>query len=111
MQIEEHNDPFMQYEMSVLQGESNLQGTPHALSAQSSRAPLHANDPQEGTTIQELPPVDRGFKAWAFCLSGFVLEMMVWGFGFRSVLDSSHFELIPMLTGSISTVTVYSKVC
>lgn len=85
--LHENNDPSLQYEMSILQGESS-RGTPRTLSAQSSRAPLHANDPQEGTTIQELPPVDRGFKAWAFCFSGFVLEMMVWGFGFRLVDDT-----------------------
>ncbi|KAI0330843.1 MFS general substrate transporter [Cubamyces sp. BRFM 1775] len=92
--IEEQNEFSMQYEMSALQGESS-RGTPRTLSAQSSRAPLHANDPQEGTTIQELPPVDRGFKAWAFCFSGFVLEMMVWGFGFSYGIFQDYYTSHP----------------
>ena len=36
---------------------------------------------------QELPPADRGIRAWTFCAAGFVLEMMTWGFGFRSVFS------------------------
>ena len=55
-------------------------------SARSSMAALRVADPQQGVTVQELPPVDRGIRAWTFCAAAFVLEMMVWGFGFRSVL-------------------------
>lgn len=39
----------------------------------------------EETTIQELPPVDGGWKAWQFVASAFVLEAMIWGYEFRSV--------------------------
>lgn len=34
-------------------------------------------------SIQELPPVDRGRQAWTFCFCNFVVETLVWGFGFR----------------------------
>ena len=34
---------------------------------------------------QELPPVDGGRKAWSFCVAAFVLEALVWGFGFTCV--------------------------
>lgn len=32
-----------------------------------------------------LPPVDRGVKAWTFVAAAFVLETLVWGFGFTLV--------------------------
>ncbi|KAJ3016369.1 hypothetical protein NUW54_g819 [Trametes sanguinea] len=86
----DHTNVQDELELPTLNGDSS-RGTPVTLSAQSSRAPLHVHDPREGATIQELPPVDRGVKAWTFCFSAFVLEMMVWGFGFSP------------------TVTVYSK--
>lgn len=60
--------------------------SPTTLSAQSSMVALRVAGlagPQEGTTVQELPPVDRGVGAWMFCAGGFVSEMMVWGFSFR----------------------------
>jgi hypothetical protein len=29
-----------------------------------------------------LPPVDKGFAAWSFVAAAFMLETLVWGFGF-----------------------------
>ena len=63
---------------------SVAENTPTTLSAQSSMAALRVEDPQEGANVQELPPVDRGVGAWTFCAAAFVLEMMIWGFSFRS---------------------------
>ncbi|CAE6488209.1 unnamed protein product [Rhizoctonia solani] len=40
---------------------------------------------QEGLS---LPPVDRGFAAWSFVFAGFMLEALVWGFGFTSYKTS-----------------------
>ncbi|KAJ2985860.1 hypothetical protein NUW54_g10004 [Trametes sanguinea] len=85
----EHTNVQDELELPTLNGDSS-RGTPVTLSAQSSRAPLHVHDPREGATIQELPPVDRGVKAWTFCFSAFVLEMMVWGFGFSYDYYTSH---------------------
>lgn len=74
------------YELQVLPEASDASAlTPRTLSAQSSMVALRAGDPKEGVNVQELAPVDRGVQAWTFCFAGFVLEMMVWGFGFRSV--------------------------
>lgn len=79
-----HTDGPHEYELSELRLEDNsTKGTPVMLSNRSSRAALHAEDPQEGATVQELPPIDGGIKAWTFCFSAFMLEMMVWGFAFR----------------------------
>ena len=72
-----------QYELSSLQPESGQQ-TPASTTytAQSSQAALQqALD--DGLTVQELAPLDRGVKAWTFCLSSFLLEMIIWGFCFR----------------------------
>ena len=33
--------------------------------------------------VQQLPPVDGGWQAWMFCGASFILETLVWGFGFR----------------------------
>ena len=44
---------------------------------------LEYSQPQEGTTIHELAPIDRGAAAWTFCACGFVAEMFIWGFLFR----------------------------
>ncbi|KAI0759368.1 MFS general substrate transporter [Trametes elegans] len=87
--LEDSNDLQQDYEMST------LHGTPATLSAKSSRAALHISGPQEGATVQELPPVDRGLKAWTFCISGFVLEMMVWGFGFSYGIFQDYYTSHP----------------
>ena len=36
----------------------------------------------EELALPALPPVDRGVKAWTFVAAAFVLETLVWGFGF-----------------------------
>lgn len=36
----------------------------------------------DGPNVQELAPIDGGRQAWTFCASAFVLETLVWGFGF-----------------------------
>ena len=33
--------------------------------------------------VQTLAPVDGGRQAWTFCFCAFLLETIVWGFGFR----------------------------
>ncbi|KAI0373779.1 MFS general substrate transporter [Pilatotrama ljubarskyi] len=94
-QHREHAD-MQPYEMSVFRGDSG-QATPATLSGRSSRAALrlHGQDPQEGATVQELPPVDRGLKAWTFCVCGFVLEMMIWGFSFSYGIFQDYYTSNP----------------
>ena len=99
------------YEMSLLsigQGDSQT-ATPMTLSTQSSMAALRVADPDQGVTVQELPPVDRGIRAWTFCAAGFVLEMMVWGFGFRFAFYSSVNRAVTCVL-TLIIVMVSSKV-
>lgn len=49
--------------------------------------------------VQELAPVDGGWPAWRFVASGFVVEVMVWGFQFRSVR-----KVTPLLVHSPPTL-------
>ncbi|KAH7322170.1 major facilitator superfamily domain-containing protein [Rhizoctonia solani] len=42
----------------------------------------------EGLT---LPPVDKGFAAWSFVVAAFVLETLVWGFGFTYGVFQEYF--------------------
>ena len=86
---EQSRDVEESYELSKVTAQEQVADvqspidTPATLSAKSSMAVLRVEEPQEGVNVQELPPVDRGLRAWTFCAAGFVLEMMVWGFGFR----------------------------
>ncbi|KAG8738382.1 hypothetical protein FRC11_001428, partial [Ceratobasidium sp. 423] len=38
-----------------------------------------------------LPPVDKGFAAWSFVFAGFMLEALVWGFGFTYGVFQEYF--------------------
>ena len=55
--------------------------------------------PNDGVTVQELAPMDRGVRAWTFCCCAFVMETMIWGFCFRSVVYSTNTLNAP-LTGT-----------
>ena len=77
------NGPEPFYEMAPIIDTSSPAPDTGSAELSASMAAMHAVQPQEGVNIQELPPVDRGMRAWMFCFSGFILEMMVWGFGFR----------------------------
>lgn len=53
-----------------------------------SSSELLNGDSSTGVNVQqELPPVDGGRKAWSFCAAAFVLEALVWGFGFTCVFS------------------------
>ncbi|KAI0659207.1 MFS general substrate transporter [Cubamyces menziesii] len=76
--------------------------TPHNTTRDSSPARSHASrsvlrhaEPQEGTAIQELAPLDRGVRAWTFCACGFVVEMMVWGFLFSYGIFQEYYTHHP----------------
>ncbi|KAL7280779.1 hypothetical protein ACG7TL_005723 [Trametes sanguinea] len=86
----------MNLELAALPGGSQGQGHAGALSSQSSQATLREDTgPQDGATVQELPPVDRGVKAWTFCIAGVVLEMMVWGFSFSYGIFQDYYTSHP----------------
>ena len=79
------------YEMQAFSGlkeENVLTQSPVAVSEPSLASVPHMHDAssQEGLNIQELAPIDRGIQAWTFCASGFALETLVWGFGYRLAL-------------------------
>ncbi|TCD66900.1 hypothetical protein EIP91_000739 [Steccherinum ochraceum] len=40
---------------------------------------------------QQLPPVDRGRQAWTFCFCSFILETLVWGFGFSYGIFQAYY--------------------
>lgn len=84
-QLGEHQEHYELQGMSIQQPElASGQQTPAstAFSAASSQAALRAAL-DDGLNVQELAPVDRGVRAWLFCLSSFTLEMMIWGLCFR----------------------------
>ena len=41
------------------------------------------DSPDSGVTVYGLPPIDGGWRAWTFVISGFALETFVWGFSYR----------------------------
>ncbi|KAB5588472.1 Monocarboxylate transporter 3 [Ceratobasidium theobromae] len=44
-----------------------------------------------GNAALALPPIDRGFKAWSFVAAAFVLESLVWGWGFAYGVFQEYF--------------------
>ncbi|KAH8100533.1 MFS general substrate transporter [Cristinia sonorae] len=48
-----------------------------------------------GANVQVLEPVDRGRKAWTFCFCAFVLETIVWGFGFSYGIFQTYYTSHP----------------
>lgn len=48
-----------------------------------SMTPATDGDGEIITNEQVLAPIDGGKAAWTFCFCAFVLETIVWGFGFR----------------------------
>ncbi|KAG8742025.1 hypothetical protein FRC10_002101 [Ceratobasidium sp. 414] len=57
----------------------------------------------EELAATSLPPVDRGFKAWSFIAAAFVIETLVWGFGFtnKTFGDASEAAI-----GAVGTTTL-----
>ncbi|KAI1785384.1 MFS general substrate transporter [Ganoderma leucocontextum] len=51
--------------------------------------------PDDGVTVQELAPVDRGVRAWTFCCCSFVLETMIWGFPFSFSVFQNYYTTHP----------------
>ncbi|CEL58414.1 putative transporter ESBP6 OS=Saccharomyces cerevisiae (strain ATCC 204508 / S288c) GN=ESBP6 PE=1 SV=1 [Rhizoctonia solani AG-1 IB] len=54
------------------------------------------NDPEDNVSHGEksfdgIPPMDRGFEAWTFVASAFVLETLIWGFGFTYGVFQEYF--------------------
>ncbi|KAI0771942.1 MFS general substrate transporter [Trametes elegans] len=91
-----------EYELSIVQPSSGQQ-TPMTptYSAQSSQAALQAAL-DDGITVQELAPMDRGRRAWTFCFSAFVLEMMIWGFCFSYGIFQDYYTTHPPFNQSSS---------
>ncbi|KAH9947010.1 hypothetical protein B0H21DRAFT_367675 [Amylocystis lapponica] len=74
---------------------------------------------EETTAVQELPPADRGRKAWMFCASAFLLDLMIFGYstsyGIFQVYYTTHppFENTPSVgiaaTGTICIGLMYGE--
>ncbi|KDQ61480.1 hypothetical protein JAAARDRAFT_66589 [Jaapia argillacea MUCL 33604] len=76
----------------------NLPGSQQNVADSSQGSTLQPDDSSTlpiGATVQELPPVDRGRKAWAFCYCSFILETMVWGFGFSYGIFQEYYMSHP----------------
>ncbi|KAI0788899.1 major facilitator superfamily domain-containing protein [Abortiporus biennis] len=52
-------------------------------------------EPNDDTNVQELPPVDRGWRAWSFCLAAFTLETLVWGFSYSYGVFQNYYTTHP----------------
>lgn len=72
-----------QYELSTLGPDPSSGVATPSGGSQAQLTVLERSEPGEGTTFQELAPVDRGLAAWTFCACGFLAEMFIWGFLFR----------------------------
>jgi hypothetical protein len=63
-------------------------GAPTTHTTIGSRSASHDAHAQEDTLqreLSELSPMDKGLGAWSFVASAFILDTLVWGFGFTWV--------------------------
>ncbi|CAE6348735.1 unnamed protein product [Rhizoctonia solani] len=49
------------------------------------------NDDPRTKSSDDLPPMDTGLEAWTFVASAFVLETLIWGFGFTYGIFQEYF--------------------
>ncbi|KAJ3992503.1 hypothetical protein F5050DRAFT_907876 [Lentinula boryana] len=49
------------------------------INAMSSPNVANVSNSEQRSNVVELPPVDKGFKAWSFCASACALETFIWG--------------------------------
>ncbi|TCD66437.1 hypothetical protein EIP91_001373 [Steccherinum ochraceum] len=54
-----------------------------------------ASEPNAFSNVQQLPPVDGGRQAWTFCFASFILETLVWGFGFSYGIFQGYYTSHP----------------
>ncbi|KAH8100922.1 hypothetical protein BXZ70DRAFT_907080 [Cristinia sonorae] len=54
-----------------------------------------SSEPDASVNVQQLPPVDSGHQAWLFCFASFVLETLVWGFGFSYGIFQGYYTSNP----------------
>ncbi|CEL63439.1 putative transporter MCH2 OS=Saccharomyces cerevisiae (strain ATCC 204508 / S288c) GN=MCH2 PE=1 SV=2 [Rhizoctonia solani AG-1 IB] len=71
-----------------------------------------------GTSSSELPPVDVGFGAWSFVASAFLLDTIIWGFGFTYGVFQEYFireksfgDASEAALGAVGTVALGLQYC
>ncbi|KDQ61483.1 hypothetical protein JAAARDRAFT_54850 [Jaapia argillacea MUCL 33604] len=69
------------------------------------RSRSSSRDPPLGANVQELPQIDKGKKAWAFCFCSFILETMIFGFVLSYGIFQEYYMANPPFNTS-STVTL-----
>ncbi|KAI0788869.1 major facilitator superfamily domain-containing protein [Abortiporus biennis] len=69
--------------------------------------------PAEDRNVQELPPVDRGWRAWTFCTAAFVLEILTWGFSYGYGVFQNYYishppfqDSSPVGLAAVGTITL-----
>ncbi|KZT07332.1 MFS general substrate transporter [Laetiporus sulphureus 93-53] len=87
-----HAHPDSIYEMSRLTYEGEA-STPQAASSEETVSVPGSMGSE--TTVQELSPIDGGWKAWRFCAAGFMLEVMTWGFEFSYGIFQDYYTSNP----------------
>ena len=85
-------------ELQDVPPQQNTEATPSTMSIDQQVAAIDDSN-AELVNIQSLPPLDKGRKAWTFCLCAFILETLVWGFGFRCALNALAFFETSVLDG------------
>ncbi|CAE6337663.1 unnamed protein product [Rhizoctonia solani] len=71
-----------------------------------------------GLSTSELPPVDVGFGAWSFVASAFLLDTIIWGFGFTYGVFQEYFireksfgDASEAALGAVGTVALGLQYC
>ncbi|KZT20102.1 MFS general substrate transporter [Neolentinus lepideus HHB14362 ss-1] len=63
-----------------------------------------------GEGEKQLPPTDRGWRAWTFCFASFWLETIVWGFGFSYGVFQEYYSTHEFQTTSNVAISAVGTV-
>ncbi|KAH9947008.1 MFS general substrate transporter [Amylocystis lapponica] len=67
---------------------------------------------EETIAVQELPPVDRGRRAWMFCASAFLLDLMIWGYSTSYGIFQVYYTTHPPFENTSSVgITATGTIC
>ncbi|KAI0788897.1 MFS general substrate transporter [Abortiporus biennis] len=123
VQVFDHREPPV-YELSTFgnkneaQLEDSLPPSRSDVIGSGNNSRAESTDPALISNVQSLPAVDGGRQAWTFCLCAFILETIVWGFGFSYGIFQDYYTTHPpyenvsgVLIGAVGTVALAIEYC
>ncbi|KAH9947007.1 major facilitator superfamily domain-containing protein [Amylocystis lapponica] len=99
--------PAAVHREDILTGHWQQEDAPAVSQSQTLHRPL-----EETTVVQELPPADHGRKAWMFCASAFLLDLMIFGYSTSYGIFQIYYTTHPPFENTSSVgITATGTIC